>query len=72
MVTDRVAELVQALEPLDAEGRVYAELAETLADRIDASSRPAQLVRELRAVLMVLTSSRREGDALLQRLFADD
>lgn len=71
MVEQRVSELVETLE-LDPAGCVHAELALTLGRRIDASQRPAQLVRELRAELAILTSSRSESDALLARIFADD
>jgi hypothetical protein len=67
VVSDCVSELVDGLE-LDAAGRVYAELALTLAERIDHAQRPAGLVRELRAVLATLTGGG-ERDALLGRIF---
>jgi len=67
-VSERVAELVEELE-LDAAGRVYAELAMTLAERIDHSQRPAGLSKELRAVIATLTAGGRDADALLRRIF---
>ena len=81
MIVNRVKELLDSLDPLDPLGRVAAELALVLADRVDFAStlgdvaqlqQIVPLSRELRSVLSDLTRREDVSDALLARILAED
>ena len=80
MLTDRTRELLESLE-LSLRGRVAAELALLLADRLDYCSTVGdvgqlqQLVplsRELRAVLAEIAHDADPSEELLARILAED